>query len=205
MTIICYSIPINFHLYHYAGNNPIRYVDPDGRVDEYDISITKEQYENSNLQRQYTWEQVQQFFEENPNGVFQRWDDEFSFRAVSNKKDLVDPNACNFDLVILILGSKLISNLVSFGKTLSSFGSKKIPEGKWEIERPNGTKAEIHSGHTHYDRTTKVNEDPHTHELRLRDVRDPKSKTEPYYKDKEGHRTTDEEMKLFREQYPNAR
>ena len=23
---------INFHLYHYAGNNPVKYVDPDGRI-----------------------------------------------------------------------------------------------------------------------------------------------------------------------------
>jgi hypothetical protein len=24
--------PVNLHLYHYAGNNPVKYVDPDGKI-----------------------------------------------------------------------------------------------------------------------------------------------------------------------------
>jgi hypothetical protein len=33
---------VNLHVYHYAGNNPVKYTDPDGRDDEDNINIFKE-------------------------------------------------------------------------------------------------------------------------------------------------------------------
>jgi RHS repeat-associated protein len=33
---------VNLHVYHYAGNNPVKYTDPDGREDEENISLLKE-------------------------------------------------------------------------------------------------------------------------------------------------------------------
>ncbi len=101
---------VNMNLYHYAGNNPVKYTDPDGR-ETYDSSITKEQYKNSwLLQKDRSWDNVQKFFEDNPNGVLHRPEDQFSFMELEGKNDIVDPNACNVDLVKIIAGVKLFSS-----------------------------------------------------------------------------------------------
>jgi RHS repeat-associated protein len=104
---------VNYHLYHYAGNNPVKYTDPDGRED-YDASITKEQYDESNLYKQYTWDQVQSFFEQNPDGALHRYPDEAMFSQYENKND-ISKNG-------MMEGSTDILNAFLIGKSALSLG-----------------------------------------------------------------------------------
>lgn len=83
-------------MYHYAGNNPIKYTDPDGN-ETYDSSITKEEFakiqyklpplsESSNSPfNNPSWDDVQNFFAQNPNGCISRNPDEASYRFYTNE------------------------------------------------------------------------------------------------------------------------
>ena len=104
---------VNLSVYHYGGNNPVKYVDPDGR-ELYNSSITLDEYNDSSfLKQQYTWKQVQGYFEQNPNGYLYRCDDEIFFKGIESKNDIIDPNSANMLLVDIVLVGKILK---SFGK-----------------------------------------------------------------------------------------
>lgn len=114
---------INGNLFAYAANNPVKYTDPDGR-ETYDSEITEEQYNKSNfLQRQMSWEEVQNFFGENPNGVLHRPEDQIGFMKLESKKDIIDINAGSMLMVDILLVGR---GLFSLGKSLLSLTGKSI-------------------------------------------------------------------------------
>jgi murein DD-endopeptidase MepM/ murein hydrolase activator NlpD len=71
---------INLHVYHYAGNNPVRYTDPDGRTLNDDGSVTYDPNEHNSLDKMARaagwddWKEALQ--EDNKGAVFYRFNEE---------------------------------------------------------------------------------------------------------------------------------
>ena len=87
----------------------------------YDSSITHDQWEQIAMLYGFseeptvagkTWAEAQQFFKENPNGLIYRYGDEIFYRFLKSKNEIIDPNADNAKLMLILLGAKGIGKLV---------------------------------------------------------------------------------------------
>jgi hypothetical protein len=99
----------------------VKYIDPDGR-ESFSVETTKEQYDDMTkydpeFLREDVWNSAQEYFEENPDGVYYRAPGELHWQQFENKDDInsIDPNSANFDILSGILIGK---SLLSLGKTV---------------------------------------------------------------------------------------
>jgi RHS repeat-associated protein len=119
---------VNLHVYHYAGNNPVKYIDPNGE-DIIDSDTTKEQFDNmtkfdSDFTRERIWEDAQIFLSENPNGAFYRAPGESQWQQFENRKDInyINPDKANVDIVKFILTVRALVHIAKAGvEALSQF------------------------------------------------------------------------------------
>ena len=105
---------VNLHVYHYGGNNPVKYVDPDGN-DIITSDTTREQYnEMTSGEFDYfaerIWNEAQDFLIENPNGAYYRAPGELHWQRFENKNDIefIDPNRPNIDLLAAAFNGGII-------------------------------------------------------------------------------------------------
>ncbi len=85
-------------------------------INKYDSSITREQWDQIATPQLFseptvsgkTWEQAQEFFKKNPNGLIYRYGDEIYYRFLESESEIIDPNADNAKLVMVLLSPKAV-------------------------------------------------------------------------------------------------
>ena len=115
-------------MYHYAGNNPVRYTDPDGR-ESYDFEILTEDVYKSNyqLQKQYSWDDLQEIFEDNPKGIIYRYDT-ITYYEGKSERDFPTMDMSS-ETVDLFMGIKAAFSIV---RGLVKFVASKICSRTWK-------------------------------------------------------------------------
>ena len=109
-------------MYAYAANNPIKYTDPDGRESYNSETLTEDVYKkNYQLQRQYSWEDIQKFFAAYPKGIIYRYDT-VSYSMGKSKRDFPTMDMSS-ETVDFFLGLKATFSIV---KGLRKFAAGKI-------------------------------------------------------------------------------
>ena len=101
--------------YAYCNGDPINSIDENGLETWRSSTLTRDEYDNNyQLQRQYSWEQIQQHFADNPNGIIYRYDT-MSYSLGKSNKDFPNMEKPGAELALglasfsKLAGSKVIS------------------------------------------------------------------------------------------------
>jgi hypothetical protein len=135
------SLDVNLHSYHYAGNNPVKLVDPTGMADMITADTTREDIDNFNKNtiseddewsREQFWQETQDFFKENPNGAYYRAPGELMWQKFQNKEDanIIDPNKASLDLLVVAFGANRITRIIAPVKNAISLNFTKTAAGR---------------------------------------------------------------------------